>query len=111
MGDPLGVALVGRVSLIRPVGLQPNRAVLVGSRDRGDLTDYSRRPHAVYQTKFGSKLAGSRTATGVMVHYILDEGVDDGPVIDHVDVPLHPGESLDALTARMHAIAWSRSLL
>ncbi len=30
---------------------------------------------------------GLRTRTGVMVHYIVDEGVDDGPVIDWVEVP------------------------
>ena len=38
-----------------------------------------------------------------MVHYIVDEGVDDGPVIDWVEVPLINGETFDALTARMHA--------
>jgi phosphoribosylglycinamide formyltransferase-1 len=47
---------------------------------------------------------GARQATGVMVHYILDEGVDDGPVIDHVEVAMQPDDSLEALTARMHAV-------
>jgi len=46
---------------------------------------------------------GIRTHTGVMVHYIVDEGVDDGPVIDWIEVPLLDGETLDALTGRMHA--------
>jgi formyltetrahydrofolate-dependent phosphoribosylglycinamide formyltransferase len=45
-----------------------------------------------------------RDRTGVMVHYIVDEGVDDGPLIDWVEVPLVDGESLDALTARIHAV-------
>jgi phosphoribosylglycinamide formyltransferase-1 len=47
---------------------------------------------------------GTRTRTGVMMHYIVDEGVDDGPVIDHVEVQMHPEESLDALTERMHVV-------
>jgi phosphoribosylglycinamide formyltransferase-1 len=46
---------------------------------------------------------GLRTRTGVMVHYVVDEGVDDGPVIDRVEVPLDVGETLDELTARIHA--------
>jgi phosphoribosylglycinamide formyltransferase 1 len=47
---------------------------------------------------------GTRSTTGVMVHYIVDEGVDDGPVIDHVELAMHPDESLDTLTQRMHAV-------
>jgi phosphoribosylglycinamide formyltransferase 1 len=47
---------------------------------------------------------GSRTRTGVMVHYIVDEGVDNGPLIDHAEVEMRPGESLDGLTERMHAV-------
>jgi folate-dependent phosphoribosylglycinamide formyltransferase PurN len=46
---------------------------------------------------------GLRTRTGVMVHYIVDEGVDDGPLIDWVEVPIVDGETLDELTTRMHA--------
>ena len=46
---------------------------------------------------------GLRTRTGVMVHYVVDEGVDDGPLIGHIDVELVPGESLDDLTQRVHA--------
>ncbi|MEO5900682.1 MAG: phosphoribosylglycinamide formyltransferase [Ilumatobacteraceae bacterium] len=47
---------------------------------------------------------GTRTATGVMVHYIVDEGVDDGPLIDHVEVEMRPDESLGSLTERMHVV-------
>jgi len=45
---------------------------------------------------------GLRTRTGVMVHYVVDEGVDDGPLIAHAEVPLVDGEGLDELTARIH---------
>lgn len=42
--------------------------------------------------------------TGVMVHRVPDEGVDVGPVILQEEVPIHPGESLEALEARIHAV-------
>jgi phosphoribosylglycinamide formyltransferase 1 len=46
---------------------------------------------------------GERTATGVMVHLVPDEGVDDGPVLGTATVPINPDDTLDALTERVHA--------
>ncbi|MFT3854136.1 MAG: phosphoribosylglycinamide formyltransferase [Ilumatobacteraceae bacterium] len=46
---------------------------------------------------------GLRTRTGVMVHHVVDEGVDDGPLLAQVEVPLVDGETLDELIARIHA--------
>ncbi|MET0144156.1 MAG: phosphoribosylglycinamide formyltransferase [Ilumatobacteraceae bacterium] len=48
-------------------------------------------------------LAGERTATGVMVHLVPDEGVDAGPVLGTAPVPIRPDDSLETLTARVHA--------
>jgi formyltetrahydrofolate-dependent phosphoribosylglycinamide formyltransferase len=45
---------------------------------------------------------GERSATGVMVHLVPDEGVDDGPVLATTTVPIHPGDTLETLTARVH---------
>jgi len=42
--------------------------------------------------------------TGVMVHYVPDEGVDEGPVILHERVPIEPGDTLDTLETRIHAV-------
>lgn len=47
-------------------------------------------------------LAGTRTRTGVMVHLVPDEGVDEGPVLATVDVPIRPGDTLTHLEQRMH---------
>lgn len=47
--------------------------------------------------------AGLRTRTGAMVHLVPDEGVDDGPVLATIDVPILAGDSLDDLEARVHA--------
>lgn len=41
--------------------------------------------------------------TGVMVHFVPDEGVDDGPVIATIEVPIELNESLASLEARVHA--------
>jgi formyltetrahydrofolate-dependent phosphoribosylglycinamide formyltransferase len=41
--------------------------------------------------------------TGVMVHLVPDEGVDSGPVLAQTIVPIAPEDSLDTLSARVHA--------
>jgi phosphoribosylglycinamide formyltransferase-1 len=38
-----------------------------------------------------------------MIHLVPDEGVDDGPVVAHEIVPIHPDDTLEALEARVHA--------
>ena len=46
---------------------------------------------------------GSRRETGVMVHFVPDEGVDNGPVIAQQVVPIHLADTLSSLEARVHA--------
>lgn len=46
---------------------------------------------------------GGRTRSGVMVHFVPDAGVDDGPVILAVGVPLDEGDTLAEFASRMHA--------
>jgi len=46
---------------------------------------------------------GERERSGVMVHLVPDEGVDDGPVLGTRTVALQPDESLDGFAERMHA--------
>jgi phosphoribosylglycinamide formyltransferase-1 len=48
-------------------------------------------------------VAGRRTCSGVMVHLVPDEGVDDGPVLAVREVPMRPDETLADFAARMHA--------
>jgi phosphoribosylglycinamide formyltransferase-1 len=47
---------------------------------------------------------GEITHTGVMVHYVPDEGVDDGPIILHEEVPIHPTDTLESLEGRIHEV-------
>jgi phosphoribosylglycinamide formyltransferase-1 len=48
-------------------------------------------------------LAGERTRTGVMVHRVPDEGVDSGPVLAAVEVPINLDDTFESLQARIHA--------
>jgi phosphoribosylglycinamide formyltransferase 1 len=48
-------------------------------------------------------LAGTRTRSGVMVHLVPDEGVDDGPVIATAEVSIHPDDTLESFETRIHA--------
>lgn len=41
--------------------------------------------------------------TGVTVHFI-DEGIDTGPVVDQVRIPIIPGETAEELEGRIHAV-------
>ena len=52
---------------------------------------------------FAEFAQGSRHSTGVMVHFVPDEGVDNGPVIASQVVPIHAADTLVTLEARMHA--------
>jgi len=48
-------------------------------------------------------MAGERTVSGVMVHRVPDEGVDDGPVLAFAEVPVRPDDSFESFEARVHA--------
>ncbi len=47
--------------------------------------------------------AGQIQYTGVMVHQVPDEGVDDGPLLASVQVPIYPTDRLETLEDRVHA--------
>ena len=40
--------------------------------------------------------------TGAMVHFVPDEGVDNGPVIATVEVPIEPDDTVESLEQRVH---------
>lgn len=42
--------------------------------------------------------------TGVMVHLVPDEGVDDGPVLASQRVPIEPDDTRETLEERIHAV-------
>ena len=56
------------------------------------------------QEAFAAYQRGELTHTGVMVHLVPDEDMDAGPVLAQEVVPIEPGDTLEALEARVHAV-------
>ncbi|MCS6910790.1 MAG: phosphoribosylglycinamide formyltransferase [Anaerolineales bacterium] len=59
--------------------------------------------HAIRRA-YEAFLRGQIDQTGVMVHLVVDEGVDNGPVLLQEAVPIHPNDSLHTLENRVHAV-------
>lgn len=57
--------------------------------------------HAI-QRAFEAYQRGEIDHTGVMVHLVPDEGVDNGPVLATEIVPIKQADTLDSLEARIH---------
>ena len=47
-------------------------------------------------------IRGERARSGVMVHFVPDEGVDNGPVLATVEIPVSAQDSLEDFTKRVH---------
>ncbi len=57
--------------------------------------------HAIERAHAAS-LEDGLTHTGVMIHLVPDEGVDDGPVLATATVPIVFGDTVDTLSLRIH---------
>ena len=57
--------------------------------------------HAI-ERAFEAYQRGEIEHTGVMVHLVPDEGVDNGPVLGTGIVPIHSTDTLESLEARIH---------
>jgi formyltetrahydrofolate-dependent phosphoribosylglycinamide formyltransferase len=98
--DPDLVVLAGwmRILTMAFLGRFPDRVVNLHPGLPGELPGTNAIERAWHEA-----LAGTRTSTGVMVHLVPDEGVDTGPVLASAPVPILPDDSLETLTARVHA--------
>lgn len=59
--------------------------------------------HAI-QRAFAAYQAGQIESTGVMVHLVPDERVDEGPLIAQQKVAIYPQDTLESLEERIHAV-------
>jgi formyltetrahydrofolate-dependent phosphoribosylglycinamide formyltransferase len=59
--------------------------------------------HAI-QRAYDAFLRGEIEKTGVMVHFVPDDGVDDGPVIAQEMVPIHLDDTQMSLEERIHTV-------
>ena len=98
--DPDLVVLAGwmRILTMSFLGWFPNRVVNLHPALPGDLpgTDAIERAWA-------EAVAGARSTTGVMIHLVPDEGVDDGPVVATATVPIDVAAGYDAFAEQLHA--------
>ena len=75
----------------------PNQVINIHPALPGELPGV----HAI-ERAFTEFTHGTRNNTGVMVHFVPDEGVDNGPVIAQQIVPIHAADTLVTLEARLH---------
>lgn len=94
------VVLAGWMRILTSTFLHgfPNRVVNLHPALPGDLPG----THAI-ERAWQEALAGERTTSGVMVHLVPDEGVDNGPVLLHETVEIRLDDTIDTFSSRMHA--------
>ena len=59
--------------------------------------------HAI-ERAFQAYQQGKIKQTGVMVHLVPDEGVDNGPLLGHQEIYFRLGESFEQFEARVHEV-------
>ncbi len=59
--------------------------------------------HAI-ERAFEGYQRGEIDHTGIMVHLVPDEGVDNGPVLATEIIPIHSDDTLESLEARVHEV-------
>lgn len=99
--QPDVVLLAGwmRILTMAFLGRFPDRVVNLHPALPGELPG-----NRALERAWHEAMAGERTRTGVMVHLVPDEGVDDGPVLASHEVPIRPDDTLETLAARVHEV-------
>lgn len=97
--DPDVVVLAGwmRILTMSFLGWFPNRVVNLHPALPGDLPGTD-----AIERAWNEAVTGTRTNTGVMVHLVPDEGVDDGPVLGTATVPIDTAAGFEAFAERVH---------
>lgn len=90
------IALAGYMRIIGPTLLEPYRGRIVNVHP-------SLLPRFAGKDAIGQALRAGATETGVTVH-LVDEGIDTGPILVQERVAIQPGDSVETLAARIHAV-------
>jgi len=98
--DPDLVVLAGwmRILTMSFLGWFPQRVVNLHPALPGELPGTG-----AIERAWQEALDGRRSRTGVMVHLVPDEGVDDGPVLATANVSIDVDAGFDAFAALVHA--------
>lgn len=99
--DPDFIVLAGwlRILTLSFLGWFPGRVVNLHPAKPGELPGM----HAIDRA-WEEALAGDRTESGVMVHFVPDEGVDDGPLLATEAVPIDTNGTLADFESAVHAV-------
>ncbi|MEY3615494.1 MAG: phosphoribosylglycinamide formyltransferase [Actinomycetota bacterium] len=98
--QPDVVVLAGFMRILSPTFLDAfaGRVINVHPALPGELPGIG-----AIERAYAEAQAGIRTRSGVMVHLVPDEGVDCGPILAAVEVPMVASETLETFANRMHA--------
>jgi phosphoribosylglycinamide formyltransferase-1 len=98
--EPDFVVLAGWMRLLTMnfLGRFPNQVVNLHPALPGQLPGVR-----AIERAWDEALAGNRLTSGVMVHFVPDEGVDDGPVLASREIPIDTSGTLDAFASAVHA--------
>ncbi len=99
--QPDYIVLAGWMRLLSSAFLShfPNRVVNLHPALPGTFPG----THAI-ERAFEAYQRGELDHTGIMVHLVPDEGVDNGPVLATEMVPIQAEDTLESLEARIHAV-------
>jgi len=99
--DPDFIVLAGwlRILTLSFLGWFPGRVVNLHPAKPGDLPGMN-----AIERAWDEALAGERTESGVMVHFVPDEGIDDGPLLATEAVPIDTGAGIEQFEAAVHAV-------
>ncbi len=99
--DPTWVVLAGWMRLLSMAFLSrfPGRVINLHPALPGAFPG----THAI-ERALAAYRSGEIQYTGVMIHLVPDEGVDDGPLLAQEIVPILPDDSLESLEERLHAV-------
>jgi phosphoribosylglycinamide formyltransferase 1 len=99
--QPAYIILAGWMRILTSAFLDqfPNRVVNLHPALPGTFPG----THAI-ERAYESYKRGEIKHTGIMVHLVPNEGVDNGPVLATEIVPIHSSDTLESLEARVHQI-------
>lgn len=99
--DPDFIVLAGwlRILTLSFLGWFPGRVVNLHPAKPGELPGL----HAI-EKAWDEAVAGKRTESGVMVHFVPDEGIDDGPLLATEAVPIDPTGTIEQFEAAVHIV-------
>jgi phosphoribosylglycinamide formyltransferase-1 len=99
--DPDLIVLAGwlRILTLSFLGWFPGRVVNLHPAKPGELPGLR-----AIERAWEEAVNGLRSESGVMVHFVPDEGVDDGPLLATESVPIDVSGTIEQFEANVHAV-------